>query len=58
LINTNGELIGLNTAFVSPTGSYAGYSYAIPVNIVKKIANDLIKYGNTQKTAAAVFPKN
>jgi Do/DeqQ family serine protease len=49
LINTNGELIGINSAIASPTGSYAGYSYAIPVNIVKKAANDLIKYGAVQR---------
>ncbi len=45
LINTSGELIGINTALASPTGAYAGYSYAIPVNTIKKIVNDLIKYG-------------
>jgi len=49
LINTNGELIGINSAIASPTGSYAGYSYAIPVNIVKKIANDLMKFGAVQR---------
>lgn len=49
LINTNGELIGINSAIASPTGSYAGYSYAIPVNIVKKIVADLIKYGAVQR---------
>lgn len=49
LINTNGELIGINSAIASPTGSYAGYSYAIPVNIVKKIVNDIIKYGAVQR---------
>lgn len=49
LINTNGELIGINSAIASPTGSYAGYSYAIPVNIVKKAVNDLIKYGAVQR---------
>jgi Do/DeqQ family serine protease len=49
LINTNGELIGINSAIASPTGVYAGYSYAIPVNIVKKIVNDLVKYGNVQR---------
>jgi len=45
LINTAGELIGINTALASPTGAYAGYSYALPVNVVKKVVNDLIKYG-------------
>ncbi|WP_076382290.1 trypsin-like peptidase domain-containing protein [Filimonas lacunae] len=49
LINTNGELIGINSAIASPTGSYAGYSYAIPVNITKKIVNDIIKYGAVQR---------
>lgn len=49
LINTNGELIGINSAIASPTGSYAGYSYAIPVNIVKKIVNDLMKFGTVQR---------
>lgn len=49
LVNTNGELIGINSAIASPTGSYAGYSYAIPVNIVKKIVNDLIEYGTVQR---------
>jgi len=49
LINTEGELIGINSAIASPTGSYAGYSYAIPVNIVKKAVNDLIKFGAVQR---------
>lgn len=49
LINTNGELIGINSAIASPTGSYAGYSYAIPVNMVKKIVNDLLKFGAVQR---------
>lgn len=49
LINTNGQLIGINSAIASPTGVYAGYSYAIPVNIVKKVVNDLIKYGSVQR---------
>ncbi len=49
LINTAGELIGINSAIASPTGAYAGYSYAIPVNIVKKIINDLTKFGAVQR---------
>ena len=49
LINTNGELIGINSAIASPTGYYNGYSYAIPVNIVKKVINDLIKFGSVQR---------
>ncbi|MFT3702524.1 MAG: trypsin-like peptidase domain-containing protein [Agriterribacter sp.] len=54
LINTNGELIGINSAIASPTGSYAGYSYAIPVNIVKKIVNDLIQFGTVQRAYLGV----
>ncbi|MDR0794139.1 MAG: trypsin-like peptidase domain-containing protein [Chitinophagaceae bacterium] len=49
LVNTNGELIGINAALASPTGSYAGYSFAIPVNIVKKVVSDLLKYGAVQR---------
>ena len=49
LVNDKGELIGINTAILSRTGSYAGYGFAIPVNIVKKVFNDLIKYGEVQK---------
>lgn len=49
LVNAKGELIGINTAILSRTGSYAGYGFAIPVNIVKKVFNDLIKYGEVQK---------
>ena len=49
LVNTTGELVGINSAIASPTGSYAGYSYAIPVNIVKKIVNDLVQFGTVQR---------
>jgi len=49
LINTNGELIGVNSAILAPTGTYAGYSFAIPVNLIKKIVNDIIKFGDVQR---------
>ena len=49
LINTNAELVGINSAIASPTGSYAGYSYAIPVNIVKKVVTDIVKFGAVQR---------
>lgn len=49
LVNSEGKLIGINTAILSRTGSYAGYGFAIPVNIVKKVFNDLVKYGEVQK---------
>lgn len=56
LVNSNGDLIGINSAIASPTGSYAGYSYAIPVNIVRKIADDLIKYGIVQRAFIGITP--
>ncbi len=49
LVNQAGELIGINTAIVSRTGSYAGYGFAVPVDIVKKVFNDIVKYGEVQK---------
>ncbi len=49
LINTDGKLIGVNSAIASPTGYYSGYSYAIPVNIVKKVVDDLIRFGSVQR---------
>ena len=49
LVNTNGELIGINTAIASQTGSYSGYSFAVPVNLVKKVMKDLISYGVVQR---------
>ena len=49
LVDKNGELIGINTAILSRTGSYAGYGFAVPVDLVKKVVTDLIKYGEVQK---------
>lgn len=49
LVNTEGKLIGINSAIASPTGAYAGYSFTIPVNIVKKIIADLMKFGTVQR---------
>ncbi len=54
LVNARGELIGINSAIASPTGSYAGYSYAIPANLVKKVVNDMIEYGNVQRAYLGV----
>ena len=51
LVNVKGELIGINAAIASNTGSYTGYSFAIPVNIVKKVVNDLKLYGRTQRVS-------
>ena len=49
LVNLKGELIGINTAIASQTGSYSGYSFAVPVNIMKKVTTDMIKYGVVQR---------
>lgn len=48
LVNTNGDLIGINTAITSQTGSYVGYSFAVPSNIAKKVIEDIMEYGNVQ----------
>ncbi|MBX2895845.1 MAG: trypsin-like peptidase domain-containing protein [Cyclobacteriaceae bacterium] len=49
LVNKNGELVGINTAILSRTGSYTGYAFAVPIDIVRKSVEDLIKYGTPQK---------
>lgn len=49
LVNTKGELVGINTAIASQTGSYTGYSFAVPVNLVQKVMRDLIDYGIVQR---------
>ncbi|WOK07004.1 trypsin-like peptidase domain-containing protein [Imperialibacter roseus] len=49
LVNTSGQLIGINTAILSQTGTYSGYGFAVPVDIVKKVVNDIINYGQVQK---------
>lgn len=49
LVNTNGELIGINTAIASRTGFYAGYSFAVPVAIVTKVMEDLLKFGEVRR---------
>lgn len=48
LVNTNGELVGINTAITSQTGSYVGYSFAVPSNIARKVIEDILEYGNVQ----------
>ncbi len=57
LVNTDGELIGINSAIASQTGSYSGYSFAIPVNLAIKILNDLKQYGSVNRGVLGVaFP--
>jgi len=63
LVNAEGELVGINTAIISQTGSYAGYGFAVPIDIAKKIANDIIEYGAVQKAfmgaeVTALTPEN
>lgn len=58
LVNANGELIGINTAIQSNTGSYTGYSFAIPSNIVQKVVNDLKEYGTVQRAFIGVSIQN
>ena len=54
LVNTNGELIGINTAIASNNGSYQGYSFAVPVNIVKKVVSDMVEFGTVQRAYIGV----
>jgi len=54
LVNTNGELIGINTAIASRTGSFAGYSFAVPSSIASKVAEDIITYGKVQRAFIGV----
>lgn len=49
LVNTKGELVGINTAISSKTGAYVGYSFAVPSNIAKKVVEDLVEFGNVQR---------
>lgn len=58
LVNTKGELIGINAAIKSNTGSFTGYSFAIPVNIVKKVVNDLKEFGTVQRAFIGVSIRN
>jgi serine protease Do len=54
LVNLNGELIGINTAIATSTGTYAGYAFAVPVTIVKKVMDDLLKFGEVKRAVLGV----
>jgi Do/DeqQ family serine protease len=54
LVNLKGELIGINTAIATPTGTYAGYSFAVPVSLVSKVVEDLIDYGVVQRAVLGI----
>ena len=58
LVNKQGELVGINTAIASKTGSFSGYSFAVPVSIVKKVVSDLIEYGKVQRAILGVSVQN
>lgn len=58
LVNLQGGLIGINTAIASPTGSYSGYGFAVPSNIVNKVIEDLLKYGEVQRGYLGVTIRN
>lgn len=55
LVNTQGELVGINTAIYSQTGDFAGYSFAVPISIAGKVVNDLKKYGTVQRAMLGVI---
>jgi S1-C subfamily serine protease len=54
LVNTKGELVGINTAIASNTGSYTGYSFAVPVSIVKKVVDDIKEFGTVQRAMLGI----
>lgn len=54
LVNTRGELVGINTAIASNTGSYTGYSFAVPVSIVKKVIDDIKEFGSVQRAILGI----
>src|SRR5699024_8428983 len=54
LVNTDGKLIGINSAIATQTGSFAGYAYAVPSNLVRKVVDDIIKYGKVQRAFLGV----
>tara|TARA_B100000767_G_scaffold156369_1_gene147051 strand:+ start:11290 stop:12639 length:1350 start_codon:yes stop_codon:yes gene_type:complete len=56
LVNTRGELVGINTAISSKTGSYIGYSFAVPSNIAKKIIDDILEFGKVQEAIIGFVP--
>ncbi len=58
LVNLNGELVGINTAIASPTGSYSGYSFAVPANLAKKVVEDLKEYGKVQRAFLGIQISN
>lgn len=58
LVNLDGGLVGINTAIASPTGSYTGYAFSIPSNLVKKVVEDLLEFGIVQRAYIGVVIRN
>jgi len=58
LVNTEGKLVGINSAIATQTGSFTGYAYAIPSNLVRKVVNDILKYGMVQRAFLGVYLPN
>jgi len=58
LVNLAGEVVGLNTAIASPTGFFAGYGFAVPIDLAKRVAYDLIRYGHTRRGYLGVLLEN
>src|SRR5690606_10719372 len=54
LINLSGEVIGINSAIASPTGTYSGYGFAVPIQLAKRVADDLIRYGAVHRPKIGV----
>jgi S1-C subfamily serine protease len=54
LVNTRGELVGINTAIASPTGSFSGYSFAVPTIIVQKVVEDIVQHGAVQRALLGI----
>ncbi|WMJ73907.1 trypsin-like peptidase domain-containing protein [Cytophagaceae bacterium ABcell3] len=55
LVNTNGDLVGINAAIASPTGAFAGYSFAVPGNMVRKVVDDIMEYGEVRRGLLGVM---
>lgn len=58
LVDKTGALVGINTAIISETGAYSGYSFAIPSNMAMKVADDLIRYGSARRAVLGVVMQN
>jgi serine protease Do len=58
LVNLRGEVVGVNSAIASPTGFYSGYGFAVPIDLARKVADDLIRYGRVRRPAVGIQVSN